>query len=91
MLPSFGREPLEEVYQGYPLIYRFAIVWMDEFVFKPRKSSRVKGLDAPVDHALDMRAGSYPNDKTAKYRMGGAKGRHFSFGNVGRGPVGDGR
>src|SRR5665213_610449 len=39
--------------QGFTLIYRFELVWMDEFVFKPRESYRVKTLDQPVDHAAD--------------------------------------
>jgi hypothetical protein len=51
MLPSFGQEPLEEVYQGISLIYRFEVVWIDEFVFKPHKSSRVKALYDPADNA----------------------------------------
>ena len=51
MLPSFGQEPLEEVYLGISLIYRFKTVWIDQFVFKPHKSSRVKGRYDPADHA----------------------------------------
>jgi hypothetical protein len=51
MLPSFGGETLEQIYQGFPLIYRFEVVWMDEFVFKPRKSCKVKGRNNPACHA----------------------------------------
>jgi hypothetical protein len=50
-LPSFGREAPEQMGQGFTLIYRFKLAWMDEFVFKSREFCRVKGLRQSVDHA----------------------------------------
>jgi hypothetical protein len=89
MLPSFGGETLKLIYQRFPLIYRFKVVWMDEFVFKPRKSCRVKGLHDPVDHPPDPGGyGCYPDDKTNKYRTDAANRRqrdNLCTGNAGIG------
>jgi hypothetical protein len=53
VLPPFCGKSPEQMGQGFTLIYRFELAWMDEFVFKPREFYRVKGLDEPVDHAAD--------------------------------------
>jgi hypothetical protein len=71
MLPSFGREPFKEVYQGFPLIYRFEVVWMDEFIFKPRNSSSVKALTIQsIIRRIRPECDCYLDDISAKYPNG---------------------
>src|SRR3981081_3629893 len=55
VLPPFSRKAPEQISQGFTLIYCFELAWMDEFVFKPRESFRVKSLDKPVDHVTHPR------------------------------------
>jgi hypothetical protein len=43
MLPSFDRETLEQVSQGILPYIPLQVVWMDEFVFKSRKSCGIAG------------------------------------------------
>src|ERR1700730_9439669 len=45
--------------QGFTLIYRFKLAWMDEFVPEPRDFCGIESLHQPVDHA------PYPRDTAA--------------------------
>src|SRR3984893_2515010 len=50
--------------QGFTLIYRFKLAWMDEFVLKPREFCGIESLHQPVDHA------PYPGDTAATRMIG---------------------
>ena len=52
--------------QGFTLIYRFKLTWMDEFVLEPGEFCGIESLHQPVDHAVggaaDMRGPLIPKE-----------------------------
>src|SRR5258705_11716887 len=50
--------------QGFTLIYRFKLTWMDEFVLEPGEFCGIESLHQPVDHA------PYPGDTAATRMIG---------------------
>src|SRR5476651_1283807 len=50
--------------QGFTLIYRFKLAWMDEFVPEPREFCGIESFHQPVDHA------PYPGDTATAWMIG---------------------